>query len=62
MTRSEPGAFLATEAGTRGVARDVRPSCLVCGARIASGEPTIKIHGAPVHMLCAVRRRRVARR
>jgi hypothetical protein len=30
--------------------------------RIDSGEPTIKIRGALVHMHCAVQRRRVARR
>jgi hypothetical protein len=43
-------------------AHDERPSCLACGARIGSGEPTINIRGALVHMRCAVYRRRMARR
>jgi hypothetical protein len=38
------------------------PSCLACGARIDSSEPTIKIRGALVHLRCAVQRRRVVRR
>ena len=58
----EPRTFLAGAAAKRGVAHDERPSCLGCGARIGSGEPTIKIHGALVHMRCAVHRRRVVRR
>jgi hypothetical protein len=41
--------------------RDVGPSCLACGTRIGRSEPTIQIHGALVHMRCAVYRRRVAR-
>jgi hypothetical protein len=62
MTRSEPSTFLASAVVKRGGAHDERPSCLACGARIGNGEPTIKIHGALVHMRCAVYRRRVARR
>jgi hypothetical protein len=62
MTRSKPRTFLATASVRRGEAPDERPSCLACGARIGSGEPTIKIRGALVHMRCAVCRRRVARR
>jgi hypothetical protein len=54
-SRDEP--FLA-----RSGVREERPSCLVCGARIRSGEPTIQIHGALVHMVCAVYRRRLVRR
>ena len=60
MTRSEPSAFLASAAVKRGGDHDEPPSCLACGARIDSGEPTIKIRGALVHMHCAVQRRRVA--
>jgi hypothetical protein len=62
MTRSEPSAFLAGAAVKRRRAHDESPSCLACGARIDSSEPTIKIRGALVHMHCAVQRRRVARR
>jgi hypothetical protein len=62
MTRSEPSAFLADAAVKTGGATAGAPSCLACGARIDSSEPTIKIHGALVHMHCAVQRRRVARR
>ena len=62
MTRSEPSAFLASAAVKRGGATARPPSCLVCGARIDSSEPTIKIHGALVHVHCAVQRRRAARR
>jgi hypothetical protein len=61
MTSSEPSTFLASPAMKRR-APDERPSCLACGARIGSGEPTIKIRGALVHMRCAVYRRRLARR
>jgi hypothetical protein len=62
MTRTEPRTFLAGEALKRGRAHGERPSCLACGARIGSGEPTIEIRGALVHLHCAVRRRRVGRR
>jgi hypothetical protein len=62
MTRIEPRTFLAGAAVKRGRPQDERPSCLACGAAIGNGEPTIKIHGALVHMRCAVYRRRVARR
>lgn len=62
MTRNEPSTFLASAVVKRDRAHDERPSCLACGARIGSGEPTIKIRGALVHMRCAVHRRRVARR
>jgi hypothetical protein len=47
---------------TRGGVREERPSCLVCGARVGSGDPTIRIRGALVHMGCAVYRRRLVRR
>jgi hypothetical protein len=43
-------------------AQNERPSCLACGDRIGRDEPTIKIHGALVHLRCAVYRRRMARR
>jgi hypothetical protein len=62
MTRSEPRVFLATAAVKREGGHDEPPSCLACGARIDTSEPTIKIHGALVHMHCAVQRRRMARR
>ena len=42
--------------------REERRSCLVCGARIGSGDPTIQIRSALVHLRCAVYRRRVVRR
>jgi hypothetical protein len=62
MTRIEPRTFLAPAAVKRGGSHDERPSCLACGAQIVDGEPTIEIHGALVHMRCAVYRRREARR
>jgi hypothetical protein len=62
MTRSEPSVLLASAAVKSGRAHDEPSSCLACGARIDSSEPTIKIRGALVHMHCAVQRRRVARR
>ncbi len=62
MRRSEPSTFLDSTALKRGGVPEERPSCLACGARIGSGEPTIKICGGLVHMRCAVYRRRVARR
>lgn len=62
MTCSEPSTLLATPVMKPGGAHDERSSCLVCGARIGSGEPTIKIRGALVHVRCAAYRRRVARR
>ena len=46
----------------RSGAEDERASCLACGTRIGTGEPAIKIHGALVHLRCAVYRRRMARR
>jgi hypothetical protein len=42
--------------------QDGRASCLACGTRIGTDEPTIKIHGALVHLRCAVYRRRRAGR
>jgi hypothetical protein len=62
MTRSEPNAFIATEELTRVGAQEERPSCLACGVRIHSVEPTIKIGNALLHIRCAVYRRRMARR
>jgi hypothetical protein len=62
MTRSESSTFLAGAVVKPGKAHDERPSCLACGVRIGSGEPTIKIRGALVHMRCAAYRRRLARR
>ncbi len=62
MTRSEPSTVLPGAAVKRGGADDGRSSCLVCGARVGSGEPTIKIGGALVHVRCAAYRRRLARR
>jgi hypothetical protein len=62
MTGSEPSTVLASAVVKRGGAHNERSSCLVCGARIGSGEPTIKIHGALVHVRCAAYRRRAARR
>jgi hypothetical protein len=62
MKRSQPNTFLASAEGNGGAAHDERPSCLACGARILSGEPTIKIRGDLVHIRCAVYRRRAARR
>ena len=46
MPRTEPRTFLASPAVMRGGAHDEQPSCLACGARICSGEPTIEIRGA----------------
>ena len=62
MTRSEPSTFLASAVVKRGGAHDERSSCLVCGARIGSGEPTIQIRGGLVPVRCAAHRRRLARR
>jgi hypothetical protein len=67
MTRSEANTFLEDASRdkrfpTRGGVRDERRSCLVCGARIGSGDPTIQIRGALVHLLCAAYRRRLVRR
>jgi uncharacterized Zn-binding protein involved in type VI secretion len=62
MTRSGPSTFLAGAVTKRAGGQDERPSCLACGARIGSGEPTIKIRGVPVHLRCAAYRRRLARR
>ena len=67
MTRSKANIFFEDSSGnepflTRSGVREERRSCLVCGARIRSGESTIQIHGALVHMRCAVYRRRLVRR
>jgi hypothetical protein len=62
MTRSGPSTYLASAVMKPGGAHDGRSSCLVCGARIGSGEPTIEIRGALVHVRCAAYRWRVARR
>ena len=65
MTRSEAKSFLEDtneQFLTRSGDREERRSCLVCGARIGSADPTIQIHGAPVHIRCAVYRRRLVRR
>jgi hypothetical protein len=62
MTRTEPRTFLAGAAVKRAEAHDEQPSCLACGARIGSGQPTIEIRGALVHLHCAMRRRKVGRR
>ena len=65
MTRSAATTFLedASRNGRllTGV-REERRSCLVCGARIGSDDPTIQIRGALVHLRCAVYRRRLVRR
>ena len=47
---------------TRSGVLEQRRSCLVCGARIGRGDPTIEIRGALVHMRCAVYRRPLVRR
>lgn len=62
MTRTEARMFLAGAAVKRGETHDEQPSCLACGARIGSGQPTIEIRGALVHLRCAMRRRKVGRR
>jgi hypothetical protein len=62
MTHSEPSTSLASAVVNRCGTHDGQPSCLACGDRIGSGEPTIKIRGALVHMRCAAYRRRLARR
>ena len=63
MTRSEANTFLEDPSRnerfpTRRGVREQRRSCLVCGARISCGEPTIQIGGALVHLRCAVYLRR----
>jgi hypothetical protein len=62
MTSSGPSTFFASAVMKPGGAHVERSSCLVCGARIGSGEPTIEIRGALVHVRCAAHRRRVGRR
>jgi len=62
MTRTAPRTFLAGAAVKRGEAHHEQPSCLACGARIGSAEPTIEIRGALVHLHCAMHRRKVGRR
>ena len=62
MTRSEPSALLASAAVKSTGAPRQAPLCLACGARIDSSESMVKIAGAPLHMRCAVQRRRMARR
>jgi hypothetical protein len=54
MTRREPSTVLDRPALKRGGTHDERQSCLACGARTGTGEPTIKIQAALVHMRCAV--------
>lgn len=66
MTRSEAKTFLENTSRnkrfvTGSAVREERRSCPVCGAGIASGEQTIQIRGALVHMRCAVNRRRRVR-
>jgi hypothetical protein len=65
--RSEAKTLLEDSSGnarflTRGRVREERRSCLVCGARIGTGDPTIQIRGALVHVACAVYRGRLVRR
>jgi hypothetical protein len=62
MTRTKPRTFLADGAAKLAAAQNERSSCLVCGTQISSGEPTIRIRDALIHMRCAVYRRRAARR
>jgi hypothetical protein len=67
MTRSEADTFLEDASrNERFVARSgvrvERLTCLVCGVHIGSGNPTIQIRGALVHMRCAVYRRRLVLR
>jgi hypothetical protein len=62
MTRTAPRTFLAGAAVKRGEAHHEQPSCLACGARICSAEPTIEIRGALVHLHCAIHRRKMGRR
>jgi hypothetical protein len=67
MTRIEADTFLEDASRnerfvTRSGVREERLTCLVCGARIGSGNPTIQIRGALVHMRCAAYRRRLVRR
>ena len=67
MTRREVKTFLEEASPNlrfrthSGVREEPRSSCLVCGARVGGGEPTIQIHGALVHIRCAVYRRRLVR-
>lgn len=67
MTSSDANTFLEDASRNerfvaRSGVREERRSCLVCGARIGSGDPTIQIRGALVHMRCAAYRRRLVRR
>jgi hypothetical protein len=67
MTRSEADTVLEDASRNerlvaRSGVREERLTCLVCGARIDSDNPTIQIRGALVHMRCAVYRRRLVRR
>jgi hypothetical protein len=61
MTRGEPRTVLARQALKRGGTHDELQWCLACGGRLGTGEPTIKIRQALVHMRCAVYRRRAGR-
>jgi hypothetical protein len=66
MTRGETNRFTEDASRserflTRSGVREERRSCLVCGARIGSGDPTIQIRDALVHLRCAVHRRRLVR-
>ena len=67
MTRSEANTFLEhpnrnERFSTRSEVREESRSCLLCGANIGSGDATIKIRGAVVHMRCAAYRRHLVRR
>jgi hypothetical protein len=67
MTRGEANTFFDDASRndrflTRSRLGEEHQSCLVCGARIGTGDQTIEIRGAPVHMRCAVYRRRLVRR
>jgi hypothetical protein len=67
MTRSEASTSLEAanrneRLHTRSGGREERRSCLLCGARIGSRDPTIQVGTALVHMRCAAYRRRLVRR
>lgn len=65
MTRSAATTFLKDASRNSRLPTGVREegrSCLVCGARITTGDPTIQIRSALVHLRCAVYRRRLVRR
>ena len=67
MTRSEANTFLQDASrnqrfSARSGVRTEHRSCLVCGAHVTIDDATIEIRGAPVHIRCAVYRRRLVRR